>query len=129
VSLDTQITDAFALLGLLLAFLFGYFAAVFPLVQALLDQPRPEAKDDRQALAGQLGTYRVLVSGILLLIVATAVVVAPLTWKVLAAVSVHRPYSTLRAGLLLIGLMLLALLGVTGWLWGRLHGRITKLRA
>jgi hypothetical protein len=65
----------------------------------------------------------------MLLIVATGVVIAPLTEKVLAAWSFHEPYSTVRAGLLLIDLMLLALLAMTGWLWRRLRARIRSLNA
>lgn len=115
--LDKEITDTFALLGLLLVFVLGYFAAVFPLVQGVLGEDLGEAAAEKRRLASRARTYRVLVGGILLLTVSTGCVVAPLTWRVLGAISVGRPFSTVRAGLLLVDVMLLALLAVTLWLW------------
>jgi len=127
--LDDQISTAFALLGLLLVFVIGYFAAFFPLVQDLLEQPTPDIAADRRALISRLRTYRILVEGVLLLTVATGVVVTPLTRRVLLVISFRGPFPTIEAGLLLIDVMLLALFVVTLWLCLRLGRRIRTLRA
>jgi hypothetical protein len=99
-TLDDEISSAFALLGLLLVFVIGYFAALFPLAQDLLEQPAPEVKADRRALISRLRTYRVLVEGVLLLTVATGVVVTPLTRRVMLVTSFRGPFPTIEAGLL-----------------------------
>ena len=126
--LDDEISSAFALLGLLLVFVIGYFAAIFPLAQDLLERPAPEVAADRWALVARLRTYRVLVGGVLLLTVATGVVVTPLTRRVVMGISLSGPFPTIQAGLLLIDLMLLALIAVTVWVWIRLGRRIRVLR-
>ncbi len=127
--LDDEISTAFGLLGLLLVFVIGYFAALFPLAQDLLERPAPEVAADRRALISRLRTYRVLVGGVLLLAVGTSVVVTPLTQRVMLAISFRGPFPTIQAGLLLIDVMLLALLAVTMWVWVRLGRRIRALRA
>ncbi len=126
--LEDEISSAFALLGLLLVFVIGYFAALFPLAQDLLERPAPEVAADRQLLIARLRTYRVLVGGVLLLTVATGVVVAPLTRRTVLDISFRGPFPTIEAGLLLIDLMLLALFAVTVWLWVRLGRRVRALR-
>jgi hypothetical protein len=126
--LDDEISTAFGLLGLLLVFVIGYFAALFPLAQDLLERPAPEVAADRRALISRLRTYRVLVGGVLLLAVGTSVVVTPLTRRVMLAISFQGPFPTIQAGLLLIDVMLLALLAVTVWVWVRLGRRIRALR-
>lgn len=127
--LDDEISSAFALLGLLLVFVIGYFAALFPLAQDLLERPAPEVDADRGALISRLRTYRVLVGGVILLTVATGVVVTPLTRRVLLTFSFRGPFPTIEAGLLLIDVMLLALFSVTMWVWIRLGRRIRALRS
>jgi hypothetical protein len=126
--LDDEISSAFALLGLLLVFVIGYFAALFPLAQDLLERPAPEVDADRGALISRLQTYRVLVGGVLLLTVTTGVVVTPLTRRVVLAISFRGPFPTIEAGLLLIDVMLLALFAATLWVWIRLGRRIRSLR-
>lgn len=90
---------------------------------------RPEVAADRRALISGLRTYRVLVGGVLLLAVGTSVVVAPLTRRVMLAISFRGPFPTIQAGLLVIDVMLLALFVVTMWVWVRLGRRIRALRA
>ena len=126
--LADEISSAFALLGLLLVFVIGYFAAFFPLTQDILERPAPEVVADRRALISRLRTYRILVEGVLLLTAATGVVVTPLTRRVLLSISLRGPFPTIEAGLLLIDLMLLALFAVTSWVWIRLGRRIRALR-
>lgn len=126
-TLDEEISSAFSLLGLLLVFVLGYFAALFPMAQDLLEQPAPEVQADRKGLITRLRTYRVLVGGVLLLTVATGVVVAPLSRRVVLAISFRGEFPTIRAGLLLIDVMLLALFAATVWLWVRLRRRIRQL--
>jgi hypothetical protein len=84
-TLDEEISNAFALLGVLLVFVIGYFSALFPLAQDLIERPAPEIEADRQALVVRLRTYRVLVGGLSLLTVATGIVVTPLTRRVVTA--------------------------------------------
>lgn len=126
-TLDEQISGAFALVSLLLVFVIGYFAALFPLAQDLLEHPVPDVEADRQALISRLRTYRVLVGGVLLLTVATGVLVAPLTRRVLVTISFEGPFPTIQAGLLLVDVMLLALFAVTAWVWVKLIHRIRNL--
>lgn len=128
-TLDDEISTAFGLLGLLLVFVIGYFAALFPLAQLLLERPAPEVVADRRALISRLRTYRVLVGGVLLLAVGAGVVVTPLTRRVVQAISFRGPFPTIQAGLLLIDVMLLALFAVTMWVWVRLGRRIRALCA
>lgn len=128
-TLDDDISSAFGLLGLLLVFVIGYFAALFPLTQDLLERSAPEVAADRRALISRLRTYRVLVGGVLLLAVGTGVVVAPLTRRVMLTISFRGPFPTIQAGLLLIDVMLVALFAVTMWVWVRLGRRIRILRA
>lgn len=125
--LGDEISSAFALLGLLLVFVIGYFAALFPLTQDLLERPAPEVAADRGALISRLRTYRVLVGGVLLLTVATGVVVTPLSRRVVLTISLRGPFPTIEAGLLLIDVMLLALFAATVWVWIRLGRRIRAL--
>jgi hypothetical protein len=127
--LEEEIATAFELLGLLLVFVLGYFAALFPLAQDLLERPAPEVAADRRALIARLRTYRVLVGGVLLFTIGTGIVVTPLTQRVVLAISFGGPFPTVEAGLLLIDVMLLAIFTVTTWIWLRLGRRIRRLRA
>ncbi len=127
-TLDDEISNAFSLLGVLLVFVIGYFAALFPLTEELLERPTPDVTADRRVLIARLRTYRILMGGVLLLTTATGVVVAPLTRRVVSAISFGGRFPTIQAGLLLIGVMLLALLVVALWAWVRLGRRINALR-
>lgn len=127
-TLNNEITSAFTLLSLLLVFVIGYFAALFPVAQDLLERPTPEIAAERRALISRLQTYRILVGGVLLLTAATGVVVSPLTWRVLLSISFGGPFPTIQAGLLLVDVMLLALFAVTAWVWARLGRHIGSLR-
>lgn len=127
-TLNSEITSTFTLLSLLLVFVIGYFAALFPVAQDLLERPTPEIAADRRALISRLRTYRILVGGVLLLTAATGVVVGPLTRRVLLSISFGGPFPTIQAGLLLVDVMLLALFGVTAWVSVRLGRHIRSLR-
>jgi hypothetical protein len=127
--LDDEISSAFALLGVLLVFVIGYFAALFPLVQDLLEQPKPDVLADRRVLLSRLQTYRFLVGGVLLLTVATGAIVTPITRRVLQCISFGGPFPTIQAGLLLIDVMLLALFTVLVWVWIRIARRVRSLRS
>lgn len=76
-TLDEEISSGFSLLGLLLVFVIGYFAAFFPLTQEILERPAPDVAAGRRALATKIRTYRVLLGGVLVLTIATGIVVAP----------------------------------------------------
>ena len=126
-TVDEEISSAFSLLGLLLVFVIGYFAAFFPLAQELIERPAPDVIADRQALIAKLRTYRVLLGGVLLLTISTGVVVTPLTRHVLLAISFRGPFPTIEAGLLLLDVMLVALFVVSAWVWLRLGQRSRAL--
>ena len=52
--LDSQITNASALIALVLVFVFAYFSALFPLLEDARHRPKPPAIDDRNALLARL---------------------------------------------------------------------------
>jgi hypothetical protein len=104
--LDRQVSDAATLLGLVLVFVIGSFAAIAPAADETAGRPIPPVEYDRQLLANRLRSQRNLLVGVEVLIVAVLAVVAPVTVRV-AAHLVGRPYSVLKAGVLLVDLLLL----------------------
>jgi hypothetical protein len=126
-ALDGAISTAFTLLSVLLVFVIGYFAAFFPLVQALLDQPTPTVNEDKETLISKLRAYRVLVGGVLLLTILVGVILTPVTRRVILSISFAGPFPTIEAALLLIDIMLLALFAVTVWVCVRIWCRIRTI--
>jgi hypothetical protein len=125
---DQEIVDASGLIGLLLVFVFGYFAALLPVVLALLDSPRPDVQEDRAALATKIASFRWLMVGLLILTVLVVMVLAPLSGNVLASLNLSGSFRTIRAGLLVMDVMLLTLIAATAVLWSRMTSRIRLLR-
>lgn len=109
-TLDQQITDAGGLISLLLVFVFAYFSALLPVFEDLRHRPKPAAEDDRGALVRQLSTYRSIACGILSVVVAVLALLAPLSWRV-ARAQLWSPFQTLRVGLLLVDVLLIATAG------------------
>lgn len=126
-NLDRQITDIFNLVAVLLVFVLGYFAAFFPQADELVERglPAGSSEAERRRLVQRLRAYRVLVVGTGGLTAIVLGLLSPLTTDVARQWSWH--YSTPRAGLLAVDLMLLVLLGVNGWLFVRLSRRIRNL--
>jgi hypothetical protein len=126
-NLDRQITEIFSLVAVLLVFVLGYFAAFFPQADELVERgvPAGASEADRRGLVQRLRTYRALVLGTGGLAAIVLGLLTPLTIDVAKQWSWH--YSTPRAGLLAVDLMLLLLLVVNSWLSVRLSRRIRNL--
>ena len=122
-ALDGQIAEAGNLIAILLAFVFGYFSAIWPQLTVLLDEPAPTVAADRRRLANRLRAYQNLLGGLGLLVVAVALLLAPLTREVLAEFSWRGPYHVVRAALVLVEVSLLSLLGIVAWSVARLARR------
>lgn len=129
-ALDREISQAFGLLGLLLVFVLGYFSAFFPVVEELVhrDMPASASKEEKARVVTRLRSYRRLLAGLAGLTVLVLAVLGPLTRRVAVAWRWSGPFPTIRAGLLMIDLMLVLLLAFTVWLLARLGHRIGELR-
>jgi hypothetical protein len=128
-TLDQQITDVFSLLGLLLVFVIGYYSALLPQADQLLATTRPDARDDRLRLAARLSSYRTLATGLIVLIALVVALLWPLTRRVISAWTFDEPFPTMRAGLLLVDLILLVMAVAAIRLVLRLWSRGRELRA
>lgn len=128
-SLDPEIREAFDLIALLLVFVLGYFAAFFPQADGLIGQDLPSgaSQADRGYLLRRLRSYRRLVAGTAALVVLVLAVLTPLTARV--AQQWSWTYSAPRFGLLVVDVMLVAMLGVNGWLLSRLGNRIKDFQS
>jgi predicted outer membrane lipoprotein len=126
---EREISDAAALLGLLLAFAFGYLAALVPTTVELLHRARPSVTADREALASRLSAYRWLHAGLVTFAVLLCAALWPVTTEVIGRFSVGAGYATTDAALLLFDLMLLSLAAVNATLALRLGRRVRELRA
>jgi hypothetical protein len=122
-ALDDQIAEASSLLAILLAFVFGYFSAIWPQLTVLLDEPAPTVAADRRRLANRLRAYENLLGGLGLLVLAVALLLAPLTAEVFADFSWRGPYHVVRAALILVEASLLGLLVIVAWSITRLARR------
>jgi hypothetical protein len=106
-SLDEQIADAGGLISLLLVFVFAYFSALLPLFEEIRHRPKPAAKDDQEALVRRLSSYRALGCGLLSVVLLVLALLAPLSWHAVSA-ELWRPFRTLRVGLLVVDLLIIA---------------------
>ncbi len=104
---DREISDAFSLLGVLLVFVFAYGSALLPLIVGVLEQTTPVAQDDRSAFVGRLKSYHRLILALIVVALTVGGVLAPLTRHVLATWTFSGPFSTPKAGLLLVDALLL----------------------
>ena len=106
-SLNQEIIDAGSLVGLLLVFVFAYFAALFPIFEDIRHRPCPPANDDKQALMSRLKTYWLIGVSLQILVVLVLALLTPLSWQVLH-VEKFTPFQTVRIALLLVDLLLIA---------------------
>lgn len=111
--LDTQIVGASSLVSVLLVFVFAYFSAVLPTIEELRARARPTADDDRAALRRRLGTYQMIVAAVVVLVGLVVLLLLPLSVEVLRQ-PWNRTFNTLRAGLLLVEVLLLATAAALG---------------
>ena len=126
--LDRDINDSVALLGLLVVFVVGYFSAVVPAADETWGRPTPDVAYDRGLLANRLRAQRNLLAGLIALIAVVLVVIGPLTVRVARAL-LRGPYSTTRAGVLLVGVLLAAMLVAAAVVMGRVERRRRALLA
>jgi hypothetical protein len=126
--LDREVADVLGLLGLLLVFVMGYFSAVLPQADALVERPAPDVQADLRTLIGRLRGYRRLAMALVGLIGVVLALLAPLTVEVVADWIDRGGYETVRAGLVMIDLFLIVMMGAGIWLLVRLNGRIAELR-
>jgi hypothetical protein len=125
---DQEIVEASGLIGLLLVFVFGYFAALLPVVLSLLESPRPDVEEDRADLASRIAASRLLIVGLLLLTALVVIVLTPLSRRAAISLSLSGPFPTIKAGLLVMDLMLITLIVSSAFLWFRMTRRIRVLR-
>lgn len=126
-TLDQQITGAFSVVGLLIAIVTGYLAAVWPVVAGLLDASRPEVDRDRRALSARCRAYS-RACGVFAFIAALVLsVMLPLAWKVAKTFDVSESLSTVRSGVVLFVVLMGAAVTVGVVLSIRLHNRAAKL--
>lgn len=128
-TIDQEIVNAASIIGLLLVFVFGYFAALLPVVLTTLDSPRPDVAEDRLTLASRLRSYKFVVAGLLLLALLVLLILLPLSGRAVSSLDREGGFDTVKAGLILMDIMLFTLLVATGWLWLRLRRRVRDLRA
>lgn len=104
--LNKQITDASALIALLLVFVFAYFAALLPIWEGARQQATPPADDDRAALRQRVSVYRMLGMALFGVITLVLVILGPLSWHVIQS-QLWNPFQTIRVALLLVDVLLL----------------------
>lgn len=122
-----SIIDASGLIGLLLVFVFGYFAAVLPVVLSLLDIARPNVEADRRALRSRILGYGFVVGAILVLDLLVVVWLTPLTLETIRGLSPSGDFPTVEVGLLVMDVMLASLLVATTWLLLKMRRRRRQL--
>ena len=125
--LDARIVAASSLVSVLLVFVFAYFSAVLPTIEELRARERPIADDDRKALRRRLGTYRMIVAAVIGLVGLVFLLLLPLSVEVLQGQPWTGPFNTLRVGLLLVEVLLLATavaLALEFALMGRRHAEL-----
>jgi hypothetical protein len=135
VSLNKDIADVLGLLGVLLAFLIGYFSAILPIANELIQRPAPVVQGDKASLASRLSSYRVLALGIVGLIVLVLALLSSLSVRGFADlpsdIFKNWPtgnFPTLRAGLLLVDFLMVVMLVATVRLLLRISKRIDELK-
>lgn len=110
-TLDEEIGGAFSLIGLVLVFLFAYFSALWTQIESLVGKAKRNEKsgvlrDTRRALTSK----RRYLLALALLIVLQLLLLAPLSFRVLGKTQPNAPFNTIRAGLILVEILILLLL-------------------
>lgn len=126
-TLDQEIAAVSQLLSLLLAFLTGYFSALFPIIEQLLLQSAPDVQADRRKLVARLSAYRKLVAAFAILVFLALSLLMPLSGQVVIAIAPRASFNTLRAGLLLLDVFMIVMGVVSLSLSLRLRRRIREL--
>lgn len=124
--MNKEITDAFGLLSVLLVFVIGYFAAVLPVIEALIAS-RPRVDAELVTWKSRIRVYLFVVVAMTVLNFLVLAALAPITIRAAFAVlqGGHR-YSLPGAGLALVDVYLAITLIGGGWLLNRLSGELRK---
>jgi hypothetical protein len=123
--LDRQIADAFALMAVLLVFVFLLFTIIWQRVEELEAEPGVDDYTVLEARRRRFGHQARLLEILLSATLLTLLLVVPLSQRVIRiGIHFNRPFDTTRAGLLLVDLFLVAL--VVGCIL--LHRRIGRQR-
>lgn len=126
-TLDEQIANAFTVIGLLIAVVTGYLAAVWPVVASLLNAPRPEVDRDRRGLSARCSAYSRACGVFAFTATLVLIVMLPLAWEVVKSFDVGESPSTVRSGVALFVVLVGAAVVVGVVLSVRLHERAAKL--
>jgi hypothetical protein len=127
-NLDNQIRDVLDVVSLTLVFLIAYLSATYPRMQDLVEEPRPDEEFDRRRLANKLDALGRSLVVVLVFVIAALAVIAPVTTQVLADVDFEGDYSVLRAGFVLVNVMIVGGGGITFVLARRLRRRARQLK-
>jgi hypothetical protein len=134
--LDKQISDIFGLLAVLLVFVIGYFSALLPQAEDLIARVRPNEEAQRRALRTRLSTFRRLAYGLEGLNVLVLALLFSVSRQVLSGWPTNVPFPwissdtfpTVRGGLILVDVLLVAVLVATAWLIRTISQRMGQLR-
>ncbi|GAA2046560.1 hypothetical protein GCM10009839_58760 [Catenulispora yoronensis] len=105
--LDTNITDAFGILGVLLVFMAAYFAALWAQYSWLDSSAEPRTDGDFTRRIGQYRVLRGLSAGMSIGALLTVALTYSLSYHALIGLPPWHPYSFPRAALLLIDAFLI----------------------
>lgn len=126
--LDREISDAFALLAVVLVFVFLLFSVIWQKFEELDAEP---GSSDYTALERRVSRYTGQWRLLLILLLATLLVfllTVPLSRRVIAAgIHFDRPFDTTRAGLLLVDLFVLSLAAGCVTLMCRIKSKKSRL--
>jgi hypothetical protein len=106
--LDEEIHQILDVFSLLLVFVIAYFTALLPRLEDLLEEVRPQVAHDRTRLQAKLLAYQRLLTALACVILLILALALPTTTALLSSLDFDRRFSTLRAGFLLLVLLLVA---------------------
>lgn len=124
-TLDTEITDAFTLLAVLLVFVFAFFSTVWSRAEEYLEQ-NPNESEDKRRLKGRLRSQRRLVVTLVVVVIALGALMEPLSIRTVGAWR-WNPFDTIRGGLLLLDGFLIIMAIIAFRLLWRLNSKIQEL--
>ncbi len=104
-TLDDQIVAVATLMGVLLVFVFAYFAALLPPIEGLRGEKEPDINADKRRLRTKVRSYQLITAGLSVLILFVFGLLIPLSTQVIKE-GFLTPFDTLRASLLLVDLFL-----------------------
>lgn len=126
--LDEQIVDAFSVVSLLIAISAAYLAGIWPIVNGLLHEPKAAVQADRDKQSSRCATYAAATVALAVINGAIGVLLVPLSICVIEDFSIHGPFHTVRAGLILAEGLVASGALVAGTLANRLYGRRKQLK-